>query len=137
MKRFTTIGSSYRLDQSPGAECFGGCSVRLRRRSDSGGSILVERTFHPRSDPAAVDNAALQEFVDAAIDGIRTAASALGVDLARYDVTVGEFLYADCDARHVAFRFAGRAALRAALAARFGEEGWPRETLFFPSEIEG
>jgi hypothetical protein len=96
----TGIGSSYCLDQSPGAERYGGLTVTIRWRTGEKGTIASKATDFHKS--GTLDESLVHALARVAEEGLREAAWGLNVDLNDFDITLSRLRLSSC-------RFTGRA----------------------------
>src|SRR5689334_10303773 len=112
------VGSSYCLDQAPGAERFGGITITLRARTGQCGTITVSATHWLKS--LTLDVTTAEFFAAAAKKGIYEVAAECGADLNEFDVELSQFAYHPTDSRQSTFHMAARSAFRSAW------DGWCR-----------
>ena len=111
----TAIGSSYCLDQSPGAERSGGLTVTIRWRIGDKGTIASKATdFHERG---ALDESLVHALARVAEEGVREAARGLNVDLDDFDITLSDFAFHPVDSWEELYRHAAGSAFRSAWEA--------------------
>jgi hypothetical protein len=111
----TAIGSSYCLDQSPGAERYGGLTVTIRWRTADKGTITSKATSFRKSD--ALDEPLVHALARVAEEGLREAARGLSVDLNDFDITLSDFAFHPVDSRDELYRHAAGSAFRSAWEA--------------------
>ena len=111
----TAVGSSYCLDQSPGAERYGGLTITIRWPSSETGTITCEPT--DRRTGQMLDDAIFGNFTKAAERGVRDIARELNVNLNGFDVVIFDFAYHVTDSFESVFYGAARSAFRSAWEA--------------------
>jgi hypothetical protein len=114
------IGSSYFIQQSPGAEMLGGLEVVLCIPKSETGRLIVSTTLW-QSDETRDD---IGEFQQQAIDGIHDYANKNEVDLTRFDIELRRFLIHDVDSHPRLYFFTAQNALQSALASWFHPLLW-------------
>lgn len=108
-----SIGSSYLIQQSPGAEVVGGVEVVLKLLADPPGRIVVENTLYG-SDEVRDD---IGVYTDQAVKGLLAYAENHKVDLSIFDVTLRRFVVHDVDSMPALYFSTSQYALQSALAA--------------------
>lgn len=119
----TVVGCSYCLDQSPGAEKFGGLTVTIRWRTGETGSITSTRTAFRMGEK--LDETQVPALSEVAEEGVRDAARKLNVDLADLDIIFSDFAYHPLDSHNEIYRHAAGSAFRSAW------EAWERWRRFY------
>ena len=109
------IGSSYFIQQTPGAEMLGGVEVVLRVPKSETGRLIVSNTLW-QSEETRDD---IGEFQQQAVDGIHDYASQKEIDLSRFDIELRGFLIHDVDSHPRLYFFTAQNALQSALASWF------------------
>ena len=107
-----SIGSSYLIQQSPGAEQVGGLEIALTFPSDGRGSIAITNTIY-HSDEVRAD---IELCTNEALRGLHAYVAENDVDLSQFDVTLRRFFIHDVDSRPYLYFIAAQDALRSALA---------------------
>jgi hypothetical protein len=115
---FWAIGSSYLMRQSPGGERSGGFELYMRPKRGSTGQVEVVPNDWRTDEVLEIP----QPFIDAALEGIRSAAAEKKVNLTELDLVLRRFLYNAPDASPLCFRQSGRIALRAAYESLTGRD---------------
>ncbi len=111
-----SIGASYSLNQTPGAERMGGLQVVIRPKQGDEGTITIRPTERTTGD--TLDG--LGSYADAALRGIREVAREHDVDLSRFDVILSDWLVHPVDSRASCYYHTGKSAFRSALEAWTG-----------------
>ncbi|MCA9027940.1 MAG: hypothetical protein KDA86_22210 [Planctomycetaceae bacterium] len=109
------IGSSYFIQQSPGAELLGGLEVVLRSPESDVGQIVVSNSLW-QSDETRED---IDDYQKQAVDGIHAYASEHEVDLTQFDVELRKFIIHDVDSHPRLYYFTAQNALQSALSSWF------------------
>jgi hypothetical protein len=109
------IGSSYFIQQSPGAELIGGLEVVLCIPESEIGRIIVSNTLW-QSDETRDD---IGDFQQQAVDGIHDYAIEKGIDLSKFDIELRKFVFHDVDSHPRLYFFTAQNALQSALASWF------------------
>ena len=107
-----SIGSSYFIQQSPGAEQVGGLEVILKVPAKPPGRIVVENTLYHSSETR--DD--LGVYASEAIRGLLAFAGEHGLDLSTFDITLGHFFIHDVDSRPALYFLTAQYAFQSALA---------------------
>jgi hypothetical protein len=109
------IGSSYFIQQSPGAEMLGGLEVVLRSPESSVGRIVVSNSLW-QSDDTRED---IGDYQQQAVERIHAFASEHEVDLTQFDVELRKFIIHDVDSHPRLYFFTAQNALHSALSSWF------------------
>lgn len=109
------IGCSYCLDQSPGAERYGGLTVTIRWRAAAKGTITGTATSFRTGD--ALDESLVRDLSKVAEQAVRQVAHQLDVDLDELDITFSDFAYHPVDSHDGIYRHAAASAFRSAWEA--------------------
>ena len=107
------IGSSYLIQQSPGAECVGGLEIQISTPSGDTGTLTVDATLWPDAEPAKD----LSAWTEPAIRGLTDYADAHSFALTTYDIVLRRFLIHDVDSMPMLYYCAAQNAFESALSA--------------------
>ena len=99
-----SIGSSYLIRQAPGAEKFGGLTIKLEPRQGNAGTLEVLLTDW-RTGVRIEDDVSI--LTDAAMCGIEEFALEHSIDLNDYDLTLSDLAYHVVDSTTLTFKIAG------------------------------
>ncbi len=106
------IGSSYLIQQSPGAEMVGGLEVKVQHGN---GQVIIETTlWHPRKEGDIP-----QVYINEAVKGVGKYAADNDINLSAFDITLRYFVYHPVDSRPKLYFLAGQNALQSAMNAWF------------------
>lgn len=109
------IGSSYFIQQSPGAEMIGGLEIVLRNPATNVGRIIVSNTlWHSEETRDDIGN-----YQQQAVNGIHDYATKNDIDLTQFDVELRRFIIHDVDSHPRLYFFTAQNALQSALASWF------------------
>lgn len=111
MKR--SIGSSYLIDQRAGGEQVGGLEITLQFPIAEPGTIQVNNTL--RGTEETRDD--IDDYTSEAKRGVIEYARENQIDLAQFDITLGQFFVHDVNSRPFLYYVAGKNAFQSALAA--------------------
>jgi len=109
------IGCSYCLDQSPGAERWGGLTVTIRWRAGERGTIVGTATSFRAGE--SLEKSLILGLSKVAEEGLREGARELSVNLDEFDITLSDFAYHPVDSRGEIYRDSARSAFRSAWEA--------------------
>ncbi|WP_442510487.1 hypothetical protein SH528x_002112 [Novipirellula sp. SH528] len=107
------VGSSYLIQQSPGAECVGGLEIQISTPDGETGTLLVDATLWPGGEPA-MD---LSTWTKPAIRGLEDYAEANAIALRDFDIVMRRFLVHEVDSMPMLYYCAAQNAMESALNA--------------------
>lgn len=116
-----SIGSSYLIQQSPGAECVGGLEIQISTPVSATGTLFIDETLWPDGRSAGDISA----WTEPAVRGLKDYAHANAIVLEHFDIVMRRFLVHDVDSMPVLYYCAAQNAIESALRAWDQELPYP------------